>query len=106
MLTCVYACTHIFLHKISMIPVIYLLLCFLHLPIVLVVGSELQIRLEKTRREIVWDSLGMLLPGNAEMTPRCSDTLGENYLHLRYLTTASYNCITEHVENQLKNFCN
>ena len=51
------------------------------------VGSELQIRLEKTTQDVAWDSLGMLLPGNAEMMPRCNDTLGKNYLHLRCLTS-------------------
>lgn len=41
-------------------------------------GSELQIRLEKATREMMWTTLGVLLPGNAEVTPRCSDSIGEN----------------------------
>lgn len=43
---------------------------------VLLVDSELQIRLEKVTQGKMWSSLGSLLPGNAEMT-RCSDTLGK-----------------------------
>lgn len=42
------------------------------------VESELQIKLEKATGKKVWSSLGMALPGNGEMTPRCNDTLGEN----------------------------
>lgn len=45
--------------------------------IVLLVESELQIVLEKFTKGKMWSSLGALLPGNAEMTPRCSDTTGK-----------------------------
>ena len=41
--------------------------------------NELQIKLQKFTRETVcmWDSLGLLSPGNAEMTPRYSDSNGK-----------------------------
>ena len=39
--------------------------------------NELQIKLQKFTRETMWDSLGVLLPGNAEMTPRYSDSNGK-----------------------------
>ena len=43
----------------------------------LLVESELQIILEKATGGRMWSSLGALLPGNDEMTPRCSDTTGK-----------------------------
>ena len=52
----------------------YVLLCCI---VSLVKLSELQIKLQKFTRETVWDSLGVLLPGNAEMTPRYSDSNGK-----------------------------
>ena len=61
--------------------------------------SELQIKLEKATREVMWSDLGVLLPGNAEITPRCNDTLGENqYTSQRYLTVQIV-----HAESLLKN---
>ena len=45
--------------------------------IVLLVESELEMILEKVTRGKMWSSLGALLPGNAEMTPRYSDTNGK-----------------------------
>lgn len=44
---------------------------------VLLVESELQMILEKVARGRMWSSLGALLPGNAEMTPRCNDANGK-----------------------------
>ena len=50
--------------------------------------SELQIWLEKVTSGKLWSSLGVLLPGNAEMTPTCSDIVGKfewyNYIVYSY----------------------
>jgi len=43
---------------------------------VLVVDAELHIILEKANEELHWSSLGVLLPGNAEITPRGSEKDG------------------------------
>ena len=51
----------------------YFLLCIL----VLLVNAELHIILEKANEELYWNSLGVLLPGNAEITPRWSDKDGQ-----------------------------
>lgn len=57
---------------------IIIIACLIFLYTVLVVESELQIKLEKTARQKMWSSLGVLLPGNAEVMPKCSDALGKN----------------------------
>ena len=61
--------------------------------------SELQIRLEKDNKEMMWSDLGVLLPGNAEITPRSNDTLGEHQLR----HTDTYSCKVEHEECLPKN---
>jgi len=60
---------------------------------VLLVESDLQIRLEKVARGKIWDSLGAVLPGNAEMTPRCGDTFGElsSYCRNSFVVIHAYN---------------
>lgn len=60
--------------------------------------SELQIKLEKATRDMMWNDLGALLPGNAEITPRCNDMLGENQSHLIEIP----NCVNR-AESLLKN---
>ena len=49
---------------------------FCLLAVLLVRLTELQIKLQKFTKETVWDSLGVLLTGNAEMTPRHSNSNG------------------------------
>ncbi|XP_065920400.1 cytochrome b5 reductase 4-like isoform X2 [Dysidea avara] len=44
------------------------------------VDAELQIVLEKATEGIYWNSLGVLLPGNAEITPKCSEKDGTQYM--------------------------
>ena len=44
--------------------------------IVHLVGAEMQIVLGKSTDGIKWSNLGVLLPGNGTVTPRCTEKEG------------------------------
>ncbi|XP_065920398.1 cytochrome b5 reductase 4-like isoform X2 [Dysidea avara] len=44
------------------------------------VGAELQIVLGKATNGIKWSNLGVLLPGNSTVTPRCTEKEGTQYM--------------------------